>query len=135
MIKTGCPNPEIVSVLAHCTHGDKVLVCTGNLRFKHSVQAKVVYLAVKEGLPSVSEVLEALAETVNFEKAEFMDMPDAKNYLPVHREFLDLLPAGVATQYHKKPDFYELTGQDEVAMVIVTGDIRMNANVLLTVYL
>ena len=135
MIKTGCPNPEIVESLAHCLHGDKVLICTGNLRFNRKHSAKVVYLAVQEGLPTVTQVISALSDTVNFEKAEFMQMPFKENYLQVHQEFLDLLPENIETAYHEKNDFYALTGKDEVALIIVSGDVRTNANVLLTVYL
>lgn len=131
MIKTGCINPEILSALSHCTHGDKVLITTGNFRFDRYGRAKVVYVGVKPGLPTTVEVVQALKDTVNFEKIEFMKL---ENETPTYSAIKEMLP-DVPVAYYDRQDYYDVTQKDDVALVIVTGDIQYAANVLLTVYL
>lgn len=131
MIKTGCINPEILSALSHCTHGDKVLITTGNFRFDRYGRAKVVYVGVKPGLPTTVEVVQALKDTVNFEKIEFMKL---ENETPTYSAIKEMLP-DVPVAYYDRQDYYDVTKKDDVALVIITGDIQYAANVLLTVYL
>lgn len=131
MIKTGCINPEILSALSHCTHGDKVLIITGNFRFDRYGRAKVVYVGVKPGLPTTVEVVQALKDTVNFEKIEFMKL---ENETPTYSAIKEMLP-DVPVAYYDRQDYYDVTKKDDVALVIITGDIQYAANVLLTVYL
>lgn len=131
MIKTGCINPEILSALSHCTHGDKVLITTGNFRFDRYGRAKVVYVGVKPGLPTTVDVVQALKDTVNFEKIEFMRL---ENETPTYSAIKEMLP-DVPVAYYDRQDYYDVTKKDDVALVIVTGDIQYAANVLLTVYL
>lgn len=131
MIKTGCINPEILSALSHCTHGDKVLITTGNFRFDRYGRAKVVYVGVKPGLPTTVEVVQALKDTVNFEKIEFMKL---ENETPTYSAIKEMLP-DVPVAYYDRQDYYDVTKKDDVALVIITGDIQYAANVLLRVYL
>ena len=131
MIKTGCINPEILSALSHCTHGDKVLITTGNFRFDRYGKAKIVYVGISIGLPNTTDVAKALKDTVNFEKIEFMRI-DQKSQ--TYQEVQELFP-GVPVEYYERYDFYDVTKSDDVALVIVTGDTRYASNVLLTIYL
>lgn len=131
MIKTGCTNPEILSVLSHCTHGDKVLITTGNFRFDKYGRAKVVYVGVQPGLPTTLEVAKALKDTVNFEKMEFMKLDEDT---PTYKALKELFP-DVPVEYYERQDYYAVTKSDDVELVIVTGDVQYSANVLLTVYL
>jgi len=131
MIKTGCINPEILSALSHCTHGDKVLVTTGNFRFNRHGDAKIVYVGVSVGLPNTTDVVRALKDTVNFEKIEFADIGQIT---PTYEEIMQLLP-DVPVEYMERPLFYEAAKSDDVSLVIVTGDTRRASNALLTVYL
>lgn len=131
MIKTGCINPEILSALSHCTHGDKVLITTGNFRFDRYGKAKVVYVGVSIGLPNTTDVVRALKDTVNFEKIEFADIGQIT---PTYNEIMQLLP-DIPVSYMERPAFYEAAKSDDVALVIVTGDTRRASNALLTIYL
>lgn len=131
MIKTGCINPEILSALSHCTHGDKVLVTTGNFRFNCHGNAKIVYVGVSVGLPNTTDVVRALKDTVNFEKIEFANIGQIT---PTYEEIMQLLP-NVPVEYMERPLFYEAAKSDDVSLVIVTGDTRRASNALLTVYL
>lgn len=82
MLKGKLIHPEIISALAHCGHGDKVLIADGNYPLESRTgEAVLVHLGVAPGLPTVTDVLEAIQSVVNIEKAEVMvpsegDMPE-----------------------------------------------------------
>ena len=131
MIKTGCTNPDILASLSHLAHGDKVLITTGNFRFDRYGKAKVVYVGVRPGLPTTLQVAEALKETVNFERMELMATDqDTPTYTALKALFPD-----IPVEYYERFAYYDVTQDDDVALVIVTGDVQYAANVLLTIYL
>ena len=70
-------HPDIMAALALCGHGDKVLIADGNYPLdSKSGEAETVYLGLTPGLPTVTDVLEAIQSVVNIEKAEVMDPAD-----------------------------------------------------------
>ena len=70
-------HPQIMSSLALCGHGDKILIADGNYPLASKTQgAQTVYLGLKPGQPTVTDVLDAILSAANVEKAEVMDPAD-----------------------------------------------------------
>ena len=64
-------HPQIMSALALCGHGDKILIADGNYPLASKTQgAQTVYLGLKPGQPTVTDVLDAILSAANVEKAE-----------------------------------------------------------------
>ena len=73
MTTTKLINPDILAALAYCGHGSKVLIADANYPLaEKSGNARKVYLGLTRGLPTVTDVLEAILSVVNVEKAEVM---------------------------------------------------------------
>ncbi len=132
MLTTKLINPEIMSVLAKCGHGDKILISDGNYPLdSKSGDAKKVYLALEKDCPTVTNVLEVLKSVVNFEKAELM-MPDSDTEPPIFAEFRNLLPeAEFATL--GRYEYYDACCENQVKLAILSGESRTFANILLTI--
>lgn len=132
MLKTTCVNPEIMKAIAYCGHGDKVLIADGNYPLaSKSGNAAKIYLGVTKGLPSVIDVLTALNGVVNFEKAEVM-MPEDGNAPDIFNEFTGVLN-GMALDRLGRFEFYDACSREDVRIGISTGEIRLYANILLTI--
>ena len=56
MLKTACINPEIMSTLARCGHGDKILITDGNYPIDSNTNhnAKKVYMNLTHGIPTAT---------------------------------------------------------------------------------
>ena len=79
MLKTTCIHPEIMDVLSRCGHGSKILIADGNYPLAEKTgNAAKVYLGLRRGCPTVTEVLEALCDVVPFERAEVMTREDGE---------------------------------------------------------
>ena len=132
MRKQGCINPEIMKTLALCGHGDKILIADGNYPLDaKSGAAKKVYLGVSAGIPTVTQVLDALLCEINVEKAEVM-LPEDGSTPDIFSEFSNCL-SGVALDNLGRYDFYSACGEDCVRLAISTGEKRIFANILITV--
>jgi L-fucose mutarotase len=59
--------------------------------------------------------------------------PDGGGAPPVRAEVVRLLDVGTVVELIARPAFYAATRTDDLALVIVTGDDRWYANVLLTI--
>lgn len=134
MLTTQLINPEIISALAHCGHGSKVLIADGNYPlYQKSGEAKKVYLSLCPGSPTVTEVLSALMSVCNFEKAELMT-PSGGEKPEIFAEFRELLGPNVPFESLSRYDFYDACTDDPMlALAISTGEKRLYANILLTV--
>ena len=74
MLKGKLIHPDIMSALAYCGHGDKILIADGNYPLdSKTADAQLVYLGLMPGTPTVPEVLEALQSVINIEKAELLE--------------------------------------------------------------
>lgn len=126
--------PDILSALGRSGHGSCVLIADGNFPVvTHSAPAATrVYLNLRPGMVQVSDVLEVLRATVPIEHVTLMATPDGQP-AQIHKELMDLLPAGVATTSLKRADFYAAASQPSTSLVIATGEERRFANVLLTI--
>lgn len=132
MMTGKCIHPDLLRVLSLCGHGDKVLIADGNYPLAaKSGQAEKVYLGVTPGLPTVTEVLEALQSVCNFEKMEVMQ-PEDGSTPEIFVEFSAMLP-GVPMEKLGRYAFYDACCVPAVRLAVSTGEGRTFANLLLTV--
>lgn len=136
MLTTKLINPEIIAALAKCGHGSKVLIADGNYPLaEKSGDAKKVFLGVKAGLPTVTDVLEAIHSVCEIEAAAVM-VPEDGSTPEIFAEFkkeldgMELNPLG-------RYEFYDACMEKEegkaVVLAISTGEKRTYANILLTI--
>lgn len=132
MRKQGCINPDIMKTLALCGHGDKILIADGNYPLDaKSGAAKKVYLGVSAGIPTVTQVLDALLCEINVEKAEVM-LPEDGSTPEIFSAFSDRL-GDIALDGLGRYEFYDACGEGCVRLAISTGEKRVFANLLITV--
>lgn len=134
MLKTHLLHPEILRALGSAGHGARVLVADGNFPFSTETPASAarVFLNLRPGLASVSDVLETLVATIPIEAALLME-PMETQVVPIHAEFRKMLPEGATVTLKKRHDFYAEAKSSATALVIATGEQRRFANVLLTI--
>lgn len=132
MLKGQLIHPDLMAALALCGHGDKVLIADGNYPLdSKSGTAEKVYLGLKPGLPTVTDVLEALQSVINIEKAEVMDPADGSEP-EIFGEFRTMLD-GMALDKLGRYEFYDACCKEPVRLAISTGEKRVFANLLITV--
>lgn len=133
MLTTSLIHPEIMEVLSRAGHGSKILIADGNYPlFEKSGSARKVFLGLRAGLPTVTDVLTTLHGVVEFEKAEVM-MPENDPEPEIFREFRQEL-GGMELSGLGRYAFYDACMQDgAVLLAISTGEKRTFANILLTV--
>lgn len=125
-------HPELMRVLSLCGHGDKILIADGNYPLAAKTgEADKVYLGVTPGLPTVTQVLQALQSVCNFEKAEVMQ-PEDGSEPEIFCEFRQMLP-GIQLDKLGRWDFYDACGEKALRLAVSTGEQRTFANLLLTV--
>lgn len=133
MLTTRLLHPEILAALARCGHFSKVLIADGNYPVctMSNPAAVRVHLNLSPGIPTVMNVLEALAAVAVFQEAEVVAPPD-DSFREAHRQYAALLP-GVQFQELARPAFYDAARSYQTGLVIATADTRRFANLLLTV--
>jgi L-fucose mutarotase len=127
-------HPEILAALGSAGHGARVLIADGNYPFSTGAPpgARVVFLNLRPGLVSVSEVLETLISAIPIEKAMVMVPPDGPQP-EIHRTMKKLLPDGVPMEAKGRFEFYGEARSSDTALVIATGEQRVYANILLVI--
>ena len=133
MLTTKLTHPQILGALGSMGHGSMVLIADGNFPFgTHTNPAAAhVYLNLRPGLVSATDVLEAVVSAIPVEAAQVMDPADHSTP-PIFGEFSALLP-GQELQRVERFAFYDLGRRSEVGLVIATGEARIYANILLTI--
>ena len=133
MLKTKLIHPEIMAALSRCAHGSKILIADGNYPLaEKSGDAKKVYLGIQPGLPTVTQVLEAIHSVCEIEKAEVM-LPEDGSIPAIFSEFQTEL-GGMALDGLSRYPFYEACmAPGSVYLAISTGEQRTFANILLTI--
>lgn len=132
MLTGKCINPEIMEALSLCGHGSKILIADGNYPLKNrTTNAKRIYLGLTPGMPTVTDVLEALCTSVNFEAAAVMQ-PEDGTEPEVFVSFRQYLP-DVSFIRMERYEFYDACCEPQVELAISTGEKRTYANLLLTV--
>ncbi len=134
MLKTKLLHPEILSALGSAGHGSKVLIADGNYPFStgSSPKAKKVFLNLMPGVPTCTQVLEALESAINIEAAEVMVPPEGPPP-PIFAEFEKILPEGIELKSRGRNEFYSAAREKDIALIISTGEQRIYANLLLTI--
>lgn len=133
MLRTQLLHPEILATLGRLGHGSKILIADGNYPFLtgSNPAAAHVYLNVRPGLLTVTQVLEALITAIPVEAAHVMQPHDGSTPA-IFSEFEALLP-GVSLQRVERFAFYDLARTADVGLVIATGEARVYANLMLTI--
>ncbi len=133
MLRGKLLHPEILDALGRAGHGSKILIADGNYPFATAVgpRARYVFLNLSPGLVSATDVLRVLASAVPIEAAAVMMPPGEAP--PIFAEFRDLLPPTVALDPLDRFAFYAAARDENVALLIATGEERIYANILLTI--
>ena len=132
MLKGKLIHPQIMAALSLCGHGDKVLIADGNYPLSaKTAGAERVYLGLRPGVPTVTDVLAAIQSAVNIERAEVMDPADGTSP-EIFGQFRDML-GGMELDKLGRYEFYEACCKPDVRLAISTGEERVFANLLITV--
>ena len=133
MLRTSLTHPQILEALAAAGHGSLVLISDGNFPSLTAPYpgARRVYLNLRPGMVTVTDILATLRLVMPIEKAILMDA-DGGAEPPVHAELVGLLGPDTQVAHVARADFYTATRSDQLALVIASGDERWYANILLT---
>ena len=144
MLRTKLLHPELLAAFGGAGHSAKVLLADGNypIGTKAPPRAARIYLNLSPGVVTVTDVLEALVDTIPIEAAEVM-VPDKGREPPIFAEFrkilersttaLPLRPADLPLTALSRFAFYDAASQPDVAIAVSTGEKRIFANILLTI--
>ena len=131
MLTTKCIHPGIMKALSLCGHGSKVLIADGNYPLaEKSGDAEKVYLGLMAGLPTVTDVLEAIHSVAEIEKAEVM-LPEDGTEPEIFADFKKEL--GLELSGMGRYEFYDACCVPDVILAISTGEKRVFSNILLTI--
>ncbi len=133
MLTTKLIHPALIHALARCGHGSKILIADGNYPLaEKSGNAEQISLGLTPGLPTVTQVLQAIHSVVEIEKAEVM-VPEDGSVPEIFPEFRAELH-GMALEGLGRYEFYDACmAPGQVALAISTGEQRTFANLLLTI--
>ena len=127
-------HPQILAALAAAGHGALVLIADGNYSAATNAApgAPRVYLNLTPGLVNATDVLAALVSATPLEAAVVMQPADGPEP-PIFAEFRALLPEHTPLTALDRFGFYALARTPDVALVIMTGEVRLYANIMLTI--
>ncbi|WP_405799523.1 RbsD/FucU domain-containing protein [Streptomyces sp. NBC_01506] len=134
MLLTSLLHPGILHALAGAGHGARVLLADGHYPASTATgeRARTVHLNLTPGLLDVTTVLDVLLGAVTVESAQVMVPPEGEPEPPAVAEYRKRLapaPVGALGRF----EFYDAARSPDVALTIVTADIRTYANLLLTI--
>jgi L-fucose mutarotase len=134
MLLTELLHPEILAALASAGHGSRVLLADGHYPASTAVgrQARTVYVNLTPGLLNVSTVLDVLVRTIPIEAAAVMVPPASEPEPEAVQEYRGRLTS-VPVEELDRFAFYAQARSDDLALSIVTADVRTYANLLLTI--
>lgn len=132
MNKGKCINPCILAAVSRLGHGDRILIADGNYPLaSRSGDAEKIFLSLSPGLPTVTDVLDALQSVINVEAYSVMQ-PDEGPDPEIFAEFAAMIP-GMPVQRLGRYEFYEECCKPSLCLAISTGEKRTYANIILTV--
>lgn len=133
MLTSKLIHPQIMAALSRCGHGSKILIADGNYPLAEKTgSAEKVYLGLTRGLPTVTQVLEAVLSAVNVEKAEVM-VPEDGIEPEIFAEFRQML-GGMELSGLERYAFYDACmAEGAIVLAVSTGEQRVFANILLTI--
>lgn len=133
MLKTRLLHPEIAAALAAAGHSSQVLIADANYPASTEVPATArrVHLNLAPGMVRITDVLAVLLDTIPIEAAVVMLPPEGT--AEIHAAYRAMLPAEVPLDGLDRYPFYEAAKSHRTALVVVTGETRRYANLLLTI--
>lgn len=133
MLRFPLIHPGVLAALAGAGHGSQVLLVDGNYPVATSVQprAAVVHLNLTPGTVDVETALEAVLSAITVEAAQVMS-PTSSPEPEVFRAFRRLLP-DVELACLDRAGFYTAARGQDVCLVVATAEVRLFANILLTI--
>ncbi len=133
MLKGKLIHPEIIAALAKCGHGSKILIADANYPLAEKTgSAEKVYLGLQRGLPTVTDVLDAVLSAVNVEKAEVM-LPEDGSEPEVFAQFRERLDGMELTGLSRYAFYNACMEEGAIVLAVSTGEQRIFANILLTI--
>ena len=127
-----CINPHILAAVSRLGHGDKILIADGNYPLASKTgDAEKIWVSLSPGLPTVTDVLDALQSIINVEGAAVMQ-PSEGPEPEIFKEFEAMLP-GIELQKLGRYEFYSECTEKPLCLAIATGEKRTFANLLITV--
>ena len=137
MLKGKLIHPEILGALGTLGHGSKILIADGNypLGTRLNPTASQVFLNLSPGIPTATQVLEALLSAIPLEATQVMMPADGKE-APIFAEFRSIIKASGASVELKALErfaFYDAASAPDVGLGIQTAEARIYANILLTI--
>jgi L-fucose mutarotase len=143
MLKTTLLHAEILTALAAAGHGSLVLIADGNYPASTSrgPNADVVHLNLMPGVVDAVTVLEAIAGAIPVEQAYVMqplrEGPYAHQGDPeIWTDFARVLAehsSPVSLEEVERQAFYAMVSTPAVALVVMSGETRLYANILLRI--
>lgn len=134
VLKTPLLHPDILKALGGAGHGARVLIADGNYPCSTEAPAGAtrVFLNLRPGVVSVTDVLEVLVPIIPVEAAVLMAPADGQS-VPLHERLRATFPATARISVCKRHEFYAEAKQPATTLVIATAEERRFANVLLTI--
>lgn len=133
MLKTRISHPELLQALAEAGHGARIVLGDNNYAFTVNVNsaARIVFLNFTAGMINGTDILHALADTINVESVMYMETNDGK--MPeVVKEYQTIL-ADVPFAGKERSAFYEEAKSDAVCLLIASGETRPRGCIIMTV--
>lgn len=134
MLSSKLIHPEIIGALAGAGHGAKVLIADSNYPASTKIghNAQLVYLNLRPGLPSATEVMDVLMSAIEVEGAMVMQ-PDDGSTPDIFADFEKGLPKNVDLQKLGRFEFYDAVQDPDACLIIQTGEQRLYANIMLVI--
>ena len=134
MINAKLIHPQILAALGRAGHGATILIPDGHYPVSTGANpaAERVYLNLAPGLVSVTAVLEAILSVTPVEAAHVMARDDGDEP-SIYAEFRQLLGAETELQPLERFAFYDKANEADCCLVVATGELRVFANILLTI--
>lgn len=125
MKKIGIINGKLLGELARIGHTEEVLICDAGFPVQRN--ANIIDLSLIEGVPSFSQVLEAVLSEFIFESYTVLDTMKKFNF-----KYSELLKLYLQVQERKEMEFNDFVeNASSVQLVIRTGEILPCSNVIL----
>ena len=132
MNKGKCINPCIIAAVSRLGHGDKILIADGNYPLNSKTgNAEKIWVSLSPGMPTVTDVLDALQSIINVEAAAVMQ-PSEGPEPEIFKEFESRLPE-LELRKLGRFEFYSECTDQPLGLAMATGEKRTFANLLLTV--
>lgn len=143
MLKSQLLHPKILATIARSGHHGKILIADGNYPASSTLgpNAKLVSLQLMPGLPTVTQVLQAILSSVPIDRANTMDYERTGPYAltedpPVWPQFRQTIKnAGLKLELEpiEKWEFYKAVSTPDHILTIQTADQQRFANLLLSI--